>query len=503
MVTISTGMPEPVELQEKFSRRMAIAAMSNFRSLPEAVLELVDNAVDKFDGRYGGNHLTVSIEITRDRIVVENVGGRGMGSQELGEWLEWGESDTTDGIGFYGQGGKAAMGYLGNAWTVKCKHYDSDVIWEVRDDNWRDTSVDRKNLQAVPVAKDRKHSRVGYCRIEIRDLVKRRQNIVKLKAKLSDVYRVPLGRGRLTLHVKGEEIEPAPLPIYEGFPTEDFRTRTGLGWPVAGWIGRLKRDARSKGPVAIHGGMRLTRRGRLICDGEYFGHPDFRYKASLNTLIGEVELSKVPVLPNKTDFDRDSEDWEAAQGVMHALLRPHIEALLKQPDEAKVTKEEKQRVQDVRQLMIRALDWLSRHGEANLLTALGSGRKAPRPSEHRPQEPVAPRGPLEKPREPRSSPPPDAVGRLKRLGMMPQWQPRVLGASIRSDWEETGSNGKVLLINTKFPLWEQRKGDNVYIAETAALELAKPDEGEQASVSDYLEEVNRIMVAFCIVYADE
>ncbi|MGQ9573435.1 MAG: hypothetical protein ACUVV3_09720 [Dehalococcoidia bacterium] len=268
-------MPQPVELQERLSRRMAIAAMSNFRSLPEAVLELVDNAVDKFDGRQGGNHLTVSIEVTRDRIVVENVGGRGMGAQELGEWLEWGESDTTDGIGFYGQGGKAAMGYLGNAWQVRCKRYDDDVVWEVGDDNWRDTSVDRKTLQAIPRERDREHQGVGYCRIKIWNLVKRRQDMGKLKARLSNVYRVLLKEDRLTLRVNGEEIAPMALPIYEGYPIQKFKVKTACGWAVQGWIGRLKRDARGKGAVAVHGGMRLTRRGRLICDGEYFGHPDF------------------------------------------------------------------------------------------------------------------------------------------------------------------------------------------------------------------------------------
>ncbi|MGQ9572784.1 MAG: hypothetical protein ACUVV3_06320, partial [Dehalococcoidia bacterium] len=78
----------------------------------------------------------------------------------------------------------------------------------------------------------------------------------------------------------------------------------------------------------------------------------------------------------------------------------------------------------------------------------------------------------------------------------------VLDPSIRSDWERN-SDGRVLLINKKFPLYEQRRGDELYIAETAALELAKPDEGEQVDVTEYFEEVNRIMVAFCTVYAEE
>ena len=113
--------PEPVLIKEKISRKLLRAVMAQFTSLPEALLELVDNAFDEFDGVHGGNHLRIDIVMTKNSITVENTGGKGMGVNELQNWLNWGEAYKTDAIGEYGQGGKAAMGYLGSSWIVRTK----------------------------------------------------------------------------------------------------------------------------------------------------------------------------------------------------------------------------------------------------------------------------------------------------------------------------------------------------------------------------------------------
>jgi hypothetical protein len=84
---------------------------------------------------------------------------------------------------------------------------------------------------------------------------------------------------------------------------------------------------------------------------------------------------------------------------------------------------------------------------------------------------------------------------------MPDWLPDVLDPEIRSVWRANGSQ-RLLVINKKFPLCELRKMDDLYIAETAALELVKPVEGEDRSVSEYADEVNRLLRAFCAVWAE-
>lgn len=349
-------IPKPVIIKEKLTRKILRSVMAQFSSLSEALLELVDNAFDEFDGFHGGKHLYIDIYITKYSVRVENLGGKGMGQNELSDWLNWGEVYKTDAIGEYGQGGKAAMGYIGSSWVVQSKRYDQPWLWEIKDNNWDDVTSSEKVYKAIPHKDEiRKHDGLGYCRFEIRKLKKRRQDIKRIKMELSNIYREYLNQGKVSITVNNEPISPLKLPLYEGFKIEPVKEKAPQGFNIKGWIGRLKRDVRVHGGPKITGGMRLLRKGRLICDGEYFGHPDFRYKASLGTLIGEVELSKVPVLPKKTGFDIDSFEWEAVRDIMYHVLKPHVEALLKQKEEETISREERKRVSQVRAMMIEAL----------------------------------------------------------------------------------------------------------------------------------------------------
>ena len=82
---------------------------------------------------------------------------------------------------------------------------------------------------------------------------------------------------------------------------------------------------------------------------------------------------------------------------------------------------------------------------------------------------------------------------------MPNWEVRVLQPDVRSEWDETAGE-RCLLINKKYCLYEERDGDDLYIAETAALQLAKPERDEKLALENYLNEVNLLMRAFCEVY---
>ncbi|MBI4470912.1 MAG: ATP-binding protein, partial [Acidobacteria bacterium] len=82
------------------------------------LLELADNAVDD---RFAGEPLVVEIGQRRGVFTIVNTGGRGMGVSELEEFLDWGRSTKQGKLGRYGQGGKAALGYLGRSWEIRCK----------------------------------------------------------------------------------------------------------------------------------------------------------------------------------------------------------------------------------------------------------------------------------------------------------------------------------------------------------------------------------------------
>jgi len=481
----NSEIPEPVTIVENWSRKV-------FRPL-------LDNAFDEFDGFRGGKHLDITITLTKHSITIENLGGKGMGAKELSGWLDWGEPHKTDAIGEYGQGGKAAMGYLGSAWIVQAKRWNEPWLWTIREDNWDDvSSSEKKKFKAVASKdKNKKHDNLGYCKFEIRKLIKkRRQDITRMKAELSNTYRKYLEEGKASIALNYKPVIPLELPIYEGFKIEQFKEKTPEGFNIHGWVGRLKRDARVRGGPRITGGMRLLRKGRLIRDGEYFGHPDFRNKASLGTLIGEVDLTKVPVLPIKTGFDTDSPEWETARKVMYRILKPHIDDLLKQKEEEAVSREEKKRVSHVREMMIEAFKILNKYSDFPGKSGGDRGRKPPEvttaPSLNKESKVIGKR------HEPRTSPPEDAIGRLRRLGKMPEWEIKVLQPEIRSEWGRRNER-RYLLINKKYCLYEEREGDELYLAETAALQLARPERDEKITQGEYLNEVDLLMRAFCEV----
>ena len=488
--------PEPVEIREQIGRKALRPLMSNFSSTAEAIFELVDNAFDGYAKYYGQHTLEIRVDVTKDIVAVTNTGGEGMGHEELAQWLHWGQSTgPVDGIHEYGQGGKAAMGYLGNAWQVESKRIDQPWLWKLQESNWADINSGERSYTAQPSRAPAELNNLGYFKVKITKLHQRRQNLKKLAEQMSNIYRTLLLEGKAKIFLNDELLEPLFLPLYEGYEPVKVSEQSPFGWWVKGWIGRLKRDSRSQ--VKIKGGVRVTRARRLVVEGEYFGHPDANYKASLNSLIGEIELTKVPVLPNKTNFDRDSHEWAGCSEILKKVLEPHISDLLDQREEQTVNKEERKRVQDVRDLMILAIkDWVADGITPLPQTTAGRNSPTPQTTSRKPVE--NPRG-SHGPNSPRTVPPPNARGRLKRLAGMPPWRIDVLDPGTRSAWRDENKQ-RTLIINKTFPLYDEWKGNELYIAETAALELVKPEEDEKRSIEEYLEEVNSLISSFCQVW---
>ena len=105
-------------VRERIDPRLTASLFANYRSASDALLELVDNAVDS---RIPGAALHVDLAIRPGTIAMTAVGGAGMGPAELErDYLRWGASRKRAGdrIGRYGQGGKAAIGHLGNRFTI-------------------------------------------------------------------------------------------------------------------------------------------------------------------------------------------------------------------------------------------------------------------------------------------------------------------------------------------------------------------------------------------------
>src|SRR5438876_2907294 len=126
--------------------------MQNFRNAAEAIFELVDNSIDAAD--LEGRRLRIEIEWTPERIVVTDRGGRGMSLEGLRRFFRWGESEkaSTEGaLGRFGQGGKAAMGYLGRAFTIICKAAGQDHGYRIADRDYRNRTAGTKSYRAERV----------------------------------------------------------------------------------------------------------------------------------------------------------------------------------------------------------------------------------------------------------------------------------------------------------------------------------------------------------------
>jgi hypothetical protein len=108
-----------ITIRERIDPAITASLFSNYRSSADAVLELVDNAVDS---RLPAVHLSIEVMSHPTSLVVVSAGGDGMGVRELERnYLRWGGSAKRGKqlLGQYGQGGKAAIGHLGKRFTVE------------------------------------------------------------------------------------------------------------------------------------------------------------------------------------------------------------------------------------------------------------------------------------------------------------------------------------------------------------------------------------------------
>lgn len=520
---------------EKVTRGLAKANMENFASVADAIFELVDNAIDARRGKKVSVHVEVNAK--RDRVVVEDHGGYGMDAEGIADWLNWGtgRKHSSADIGMYYQGGKSACGFLGNSLRIYAKAAGSRDVWMFEDDKWRERNEAKDWGKPSPLPDDFKlpstltrNPQDGYVRIEITRLLPLRHNTETLTWKLSNTYRCLLEEGSVSITLSDgshpSPIQPLELPLSTALRKRQEPVVTQSGRKIRCWVARLNRERALEvsGKHRIPGGIRCLFNGRLIREGEYFGH-HAEGKGLLSSLVGEVQLNHLKPVPNKTEFT-DSIEKDEAWNAMRNFLAPIIAELRRASEELKPTKEERRNLTNVREEIaevFRGLQsgetWDGEHAPSAAKSGstpveppeIGSGgRKPPEPRRNgKISDPITHQ---EKPREPvinRSEPPSDAVGgllrSLRKVGGEDLVPPTELNsledASVRVDWKHEGGKKK-LIINRNFPLYKQLEGAPGYIAETIILELAKPDEGDPKSLEQYLDMVNNLLVAWSKVH---
>ena len=469
---------EKIVIRERIDPGITASLFSNYRSSADAVMELVDNALDS---RVADRPMRVDLLLHPTWVVVNAEGGAGMGPRELERnYLRWGGSAKRGKglLGQYGQGGKAAIGHLGEAFSVEASRPGDTTAWRFRDPAYRERSR-LKTYELVEVPK-RVAAADGYVRIRI-DGVDKRLDPRRLGQRLSDSYRPLLDAGQLVLSVNQRVVGATEIAILE---RRDFRVRAA-GAFISGWVGVIDTERR---PADFTPGMRCYRLGRMVTQGEMFGHPSVAQVPGMAQLIGEVDIPNVPLTMNKSDFDRDSARWVAVEARLHQVLQPLAKRLAKvgqTPPPASAIKA----AERVRRLLGQALRLLENPASFEGLAAGGKGsakaaKQAPLPLLDAVEE-AEKRAPSE-PRPKADNPP--ASGSRRGYGNI---MVRALSPSVRSQTVlEDGST--VIVINSQYPLFIARGGDDLYQLETAVREVCRA--ADVSTVAEYEGRVNEILL---------
>lgn len=463
-------MVQRVTVRERIDPAITASLFANYRSSADAVMELVDNAIDS---RIKGRQLEVLLQVHPSYFVIETRSGEGMGPAELeGNYLRWGGSPKRGRklLGQYGQGGKAAIGHLGTSFTVEASRPGDGNAWRFADPDYRDRSkLKTYDLKIVP---KRVPADQGYVRIRI-DGFDKRLDPRRLGARLGDTYRPLILRAELRMTVNGTRVEPLSI----NFQEEHRFAVHAAGATLKGWYGIAEPEGRGVDYVP---GLRCYKHGRLIIGGEFFGHPNAVQVSGMARLVGEIDLAPVPLTMNKSDFARDGVEWVAVEKRMHALLTPIAKRLAADelaPPPASALKTAEQ----VRRLLSQVLK-LAEREEVFPGVAAARSRVAERERVN---------GSDAVKRERVNAPtrlPGENESRRRGFG---QVIVRPLDPSIRS---QTVIEHEVttVVINSRHPLFLRRGGDMWYQLETAAREVFKSMEG--ASASDYERRVNEVIL---------
>jgi len=301
-------------VKESFDPKLITALFKNFSNQYVALFELIDNAVDD---RQHNEKLIISIDYdpVDEKLFIKNFNGKGMSIDDLEKFFTWGHSDKTTGrIGRYGQGGKAALGYLAKSFNIKSheKNKISGFLVKVKDWENRQTGF-ADGFQVIPYQSQRDEGDVSF---EIYNLKKefRTETIIE---RIRKTYRPLITQKKVEFFVENMQVKCSSIAYdrttYKTF-TAEF-THSGRKFHLSGEFGIVD------DPKSDRGGFRIFQYGRSVADKEYFGHTDPSKRWNVERLYGELYIDfDLPLSMNKTEIDKDSELWHLIERSMNKQI---------------------------------------------------------------------------------------------------------------------------------------------------------------------------------------
>lgn len=324
-------------VKESFDPRLISALFKNFTNKYIALQELLDNSVDD---RAEGKQLLVSIlyNSNEGKLMIKNVDGSGMNIDDLRRFFRWGAAGEKDlRIGRYGQGGKAAIGYLAKSFSIISHPVGSPNGYLIKVDDWEDRKEGFKEFKIEPF---KMHERRGIVTFELWNL-KKTFDLNTIKTRISEIYRPLIVDREVEFTVNGVTVK-CPPENYDPGTKSQFSREVKVNGVQYGLTGKYGIVSDKNSP---RGGFNAYQFGRLVAKKEYFGHTDPSKRWNVERLYGELYLNfEVPLLMNKTDVDRDSKVWQEIVKIMHQEIK---QAVRKSIDYKTPTKKEQRAVKQI------------------------------------------------------------------------------------------------------------------------------------------------------------
>lgn len=273
-------------------------------TIPSRLMELVDNSID---AKIPSKVLEIDVNVIKRGKkqyieVIDN--GHGMTEDIAKSFFRLGDSKKTGkkNIGKFGLGAKVAILGIGNTSNVTTspigKSYFIDTHFDIQ--TFKDWNINYD----VKEARNYEHG----TRIRIDNLTIRIGNVKRFTERLhehfSKTYKHFIENDDVVLRINGQKVKTIPTDLITDLYKE-FEFTISSGKKVRGWAGAMK-----KAGINWKFGFDLISNGRIIKANDLLNRHAHQ---SLSRLTGEIHLDDFETDVHKTDFLRDTHDFQEMQ----------------------------------------------------------------------------------------------------------------------------------------------------------------------------------------------
>jgi len=473
-------------------------------SIPQAIAELVDNAID---ARLESASLNVAVKIGKNEFTVAD-NGAGMDRQEIQNAMVLGKSSKQNMLGEFGLGLKTSCTNLGRRFTVMTSKlgesfeyvvaYDEDV-WVTSDDSWKLelTVKPRDPQQHFTIVKIERLNKyyAGVVDTVMRDLQQR--------------FAPFIADGSVVLKVNSKTCRPEEFDLLED-TRQEFSIEDRYGNRIYGWHGLLKQGS-NKGLYGFH----TYRLGRMITTYDKIAigeHP------TISRIIGEIHLDHVPVTHNKREFDKDHNLYKAAELALHMQFQELLRQARQRASSDTITKSLKNELERWKDSIARALGATELKAFTEAAASL-TGTERDDEGEHTAEAEVEKREQREDGTE--SSPPAESDSARERIPRTTHKKPRhavkVKGKTIdfRHDfaplgekeawyrWSLGDDGGIDIYTNTEFPAYFATRDKAFYATIHIVESIAQLLVQESGAGADEEEDIKQLLLRKAAAVKDQ